>query len=98
MSSRHSEPGNFDFDADDSYTDGPAGVPETPIDDDHNRKYTEPEKTGMDYGGLEDEDETGEHKYAIEQATRPKDVKVETMKVYPFFLAVACTHIASTYF
>lgn len=38
----------------------------------------EPDKTGLDYGGFQDEDESKEHQYAISDSIEPKR---ETMKV-----------------
>ncbi|KZP32510.1 hypothetical protein FIBSPDRAFT_925024 [Athelia psychrophila] len=41
------------------------------------RQYNEPEKSGFDYGGFQEEDESKEHEYAIKDAIQPKR---ETMK------------------
>lgn len=102
MSSRRSDLAEtgLDADVDDLNDNDWAGVPENEhIGDNRDHQDVEPEKTCVDYGGLNDEDESGEHNYAIEEAVRrPGNVKVETMKVYHFFLTVACTHFCPIYF
>ncbi|KAF7974380.1 hypothetical protein HWV62_12356 [Athelia sp. TMB] len=87
VSSRHSEPADVEFsDADDLYANNGAA------DDDQRDHYAEPKKTGMDYGGLEDEDESVEHEYAVEEANKSSGVKLETMKNFVSIIPNAPTN------